>query len=217
MMNEQLQGELLSVHENSQIYPGAPTDISPHGAVDYLGYWTPGESMHEQINFDLLGQRCLVFGDVAVTHFTDEIYFVLPIPLPLVDFGLGYHVVTNRPIPYATIRSISVVRKRQWWALVMGLIFAPLWFSCLAGSLFAGDWREGSTWGIAAFAMLWLVIMGLFPLWLFYRGRSFLAVASDSDVICLPMDRNKAQIRRAFELLKERVTSPQVRWEIQRV
>ena len=27
-MNEQLQGELLSVHENNQTYPGAPTDIA---------------------------------------------------------------------------------------------------------------------------------------------------------------------------------------------
>src|ERR1019366_412127 len=27
MMNEQLQGELLSVHENNQTYPGAPTNI----------------------------------------------------------------------------------------------------------------------------------------------------------------------------------------------
>ena len=103
MMNEQLQGELLSVHENSQIYPGAPTDISPHGAVDYLGYWTPGESMHEQINFDLLGQRCLVFGDVAVTHFTDEIYFVLPIPLPFANVpGLNgpmtFSIQSERPM-----------------------------------------------------------------------------------------------------------------------
>jgi len=35
MMNEQLQGELLSVHENNQTYPGAPTDLYGGSLVDY--------------------------------------------------------------------------------------------------------------------------------------------------------------------------------------
>ena len=37
--------------------------------------------MLEQINLDFTGARSLTFDDVSVTHFTDEIYFIVPIPL----------------------------------------------------------------------------------------------------------------------------------------
>ncbi len=170
--------------------------------------------MLEQINLDFTGARSLTFDDVSVTHFTDEIYFIVPIPL--LGLGATYSVVTNRAIPYSEIQSIGVVRKRQWWALVMGLIFAPMWLWCMGAGAFAGDPKEFS-WGMVAFCAVWLILTGLFPLWLFFRGRRFLAIASKTEVICFPMDRKKAQLRRAFAILKEKVTSPNVRWEIDHV
>jgi hypothetical protein len=173
--------------------------------------------MREEIFFDLLGQRRLIFDDFAVTHLTDEIYFAVPIPLPFADLILSYWVVTNRPIPYSAIQSIGVVRKRQWWALVMGLIFMPMWLFCLGAGVLPGDWSRSSTWAMAAFGTLWLVLTGFFPLWLFYRGRPFLAIASAREVICFPMDRKKSKVRRAFALLKQHVKSPDVRWEIDHV
>jgi hypothetical protein len=170
--------------------------------------------MQEEVHFDLMGQRRLIFDDVAVTHFSDEIYFALPILLPGIGLGLGYSVVTQRPIAYRSIRLIGVIRKRQWWALVMGLILSPLWLWCLGGALVQGDWSDRQTWWIAGFCVVWLVITGIVPLWLFYRGRPFMVIASERDAICIPLDRIKQHLRRAFALLKMLATGPEVRWEL---
>ena len=164
--------------------------------------------MNEQILLDSAGNRRLIFDDVGVTHFTDELFFILPVPLPFIGFSVLFSEVTNRPIPYAEVLSVGVVRQRQSWALIMGLICAPLWIYLMVASPFTGRW-----WWSAS-CVLWFLLMGLFPLWLFYRGRPFLAIASEQQVICVPMDRKKRQLRRAFALLKEQVTSPHVRWEI---
>ena len=169
--------------------------------------------MLEQINFDLMGQRRLIFDDQSVTYFTDEMYFIVPILV----VGVSYSVVTNRPIPYAEIQSIGVVHKKQWWTLVMGLIFTPMGLWCMGVGAFASDPNNQFSWGMMAFFAIWLILMGLFPLWLFYRGRRFLAIASEKEVICFPMDRKKKQVRRAIAILKEKVTSTNVRWEIDRV
>ena len=173
--------------------------------------------MNEELLFDIEGRRRLIFDDLSVTHYTDEIYFILPIPLPGITVGAAYSVVTNRPILYSKIRSIGVVRKRQWWALVMGLFCAPMWLYCMGVGAFTSDPKNALGGGALAFFALWLVVTGLFPLWLFYRGRPFLAIASENEMICLPMDRKKANIRRAFAILKEKVTSPEVRWELNKV
>src|SRR5687767_4219421 len=92
--------------------------------------------MHEEIRFDLLGQRRLVFDDQGVTHITDEIYFV--VPMPLVAFS--YAVVTNVPILYRDIRWIGIVRKRQMWALALAVVFIPLALFFMVGFVMASQW-----------------------------------------------------------------------------
>lgn len=166
--------------------------------------------MREEIHFDLLGQRKLIFDDDGVAHFTDEIYFVVPIALPVAALGVSYSVVSNRLLRYDAIRSIGVVRKKQWWALTMGLLFCPLWLFCMGGSLT----NNPPVWGMVAVSAVFLLLSGVFPLWLFWRGRPFLCVATDKEAICVPMDRKVSKLRRAFAILKERVASPSVRWEI---
>lgn len=65
---------------------------------------------------------------------------------------------------------------------------------------------------VASIAILLLV--GLWPLWLCYRGRPYLAIASDVEIIAFPMDRQKGKIRRILGLLSRLVRSPLVRWEL---
>lgn len=157
-------------------------------------------AMPETVKFDLLGDRRLVFDDEGVTHITKEMYAV---PLP------GYlaiaTVVTDRPIRYRDIRRVEPIRRRQWWALALGAIFAPLGLFWMA--------NEVGNWGPFGFGVVCLLLLGLFPLWLFFRGRTYLAIASEREVIVLPMDRKKKQVRRALVLLKRSVP-PEARWDV---
>jgi hypothetical protein len=60
MMNEQLQGELLSVHENNQTYPGAPTDLDIQQTAETAG---TADAMPPK---DFFGQRTLHFA-ISIT------------------------------------------------------------------------------------------------------------------------------------------------------
>ena len=62
--------------------------------------------------------------------------------------------------------------------------------------------------------MIILVLIGLIPLWVFIQGRQFLAIGSEKDVICFPMDRKKKQVRKAIELVKKYCPGGQVRWDV---
>jgi hypothetical protein len=77
--------------------------------------------MAETVKFDLLGDRRLVFGDDGVTHLTKEMYLI-----PLPGWMIATTVVTNRPIRYQDIHWVGPIRRKQWWALVMAVLFMPL-------------------------------------------------------------------------------------------
>lgn len=157
--------------------------------------------MTETVKFDLMGFRRLVFDDEAVTYITTEMY---PIPLP--GHLAASSVVTNVPIRYRDIGWVGLIRRRQWWAFAFGVLFAPLGIFWMAQSL--GNWGEfiGCT--------LFLLLFGVFPFWLFISGRSFVAISSHQQTICFPSDRKKKQVRRALELLRNRLDLNNVQWRI---
>ncbi len=156
--------------------------------------------MREELRFDLMGQIRLVFDDEAVTWHTKEIW---PIPLPYATVRLTF--VRDQPIRYRDIRWVGSIRRRQKWTLpvaILGLLLGGLWT--------VGSWGD---WGPFGFGAAVLVLLGLWPLGLFIRGRRFLAIASDTEAICFPSDRKKRKVRRAIELLKERCPEA-VRWHL---
>ena len=157
--------------------------------------WGDKTAAQEVVRLDLLGDRRLVFGPDGVTHFTREID---PLPLPWI-------VTTNRPLAYRDIRWVGTVRKKPWWALVAAVLFLPLGLFWMAISF--GDW---GAFGFGAFVFL---MLGVLPLGLFLRGRLFLAIASDFEVIGVPMDREKRQVRRALALLRQYCPGD-VRWDV---
>lgn len=155
----------------------------------------PSVGFYEEIFFDLQGCRRLVFDDSSVTYKAAEHYYL-------------FWRTTERFIPYGAVRSVRVVRKRQWWALLMGLLLTPFWLFCI------GAGTSESHWGVVAIGTFWLLITGLLPLWLFFRGRPFLAIDSEKTVIRLPFDRHKMELWRAISILKYFVKSPNVDWRI---
>jgi hypothetical protein len=76
---------------------------------------------------------------------------------------------------------------------------------------FFGDWGP---FGVGVFCFL---LLGLIPFWIFIRGRTFLVIASERQVICFPMDREKKQVRRALVLLKGLLPPEGVRWDVTEV
>ena len=159
--------------------------------------------MADIVKFDWFGDRRLVFEEHSVTYVTKERY-PLAIPGLLGDLA----ITTNRPIAFQDIRRISRVRRRQWWALVMGLLFAPL------GLLQMGvNFRDPGGFCVSAFVFL---ALGVFPLWLFVRGRSYLAIASEKQAIFIPMDRKKKQLLRALTLLGNAPLPADVRWDVEK-
>ena len=157
--------------------------------------------MTEIVKFDLMGYRRLVFDDVGVSHHSRELY---PVPLP----GALHvaRVVTNRTIPYGEIHWIGSIRKRQWWGLAVGVPGMSLGLFWMAA--YFGDW------GPFAVSVGFCLLLGVVPLWVFLSGRRFLAIASASEVICLPMDRKRRQIRCAIDLLRAGCRHTHVAWEL---
>jgi hypothetical protein len=156
--------------------------------------------VREVIKFDTLGEVRVEFGDIGVTYHATDKYF--PVPTML---GMTLTNLLSRPIPYGQIRWIGCVRKRQWWALVLGVSASFIAVLGLASTI-----REPG--GLACFLVL-LMLLGLFPLWLFYQGRPFLVVRSDGEAFAIPMDRMKKQVRRVIELLKT-TCPPTVFWNV---
>jgi hypothetical protein len=160
--------------------------------------------MPETVKFDILGDRRLIFDHCGVTYITKEMYAV-----PLPGWLFMTTIVTNRPIRYQDIRWVGPIRRKQWWALGLGVIFLPLGLFWMAAHF--GNW---SAFAVAVFTF---VVLGMWPFWLFLQGRTFLAIASDKLVICFPMDRKKKQVRRALVLLKGLLASQDVRWDIEEI
>jgi hypothetical protein len=163
--------------------------------VTALPFIPPSENFYEEIFFDLQGYRRLVFDGSSVTYVAEELYVL-------------FWKTAERLLPYRSIRSVGVLRKRQRWALLMGLLLTPFWLFCI------GAGTSSSEWGMIAFGAFWLLLTGVFPLWLFFRGRPFLSIASEKEVIHLPLDRHKPEMRRAISILRYFVTSPDVDWGV---
>lgn len=161
------------------------------------------ESTGEQVvKFDLLGQRRLVFDEKSVTYLADEIY---PVPLP--GYLGAVRMAKNDSLDLQSVSWIGLVRRRQWWMLVLGVIGVALGIFWLTAS-----WNDA---GPMAFSLVWLFLLGLLPLSFFKRGRPFLSVVAGDRAICIPADRKGRQVRRAIEILKDRCPPDRVRWEPQ--
>jgi hypothetical protein len=157
--------------------------------------------MKEVIKFDILGERRVVFDDDGVMYCASDKYTVVP-------SWLGDMIAARRdkPIPYNTIRSVRRLRKRQWWTLFVGLLFT---FFSIAG-LF-GDRVDT---GVIVTCLLIFALLGAFPLWLFYRGRSYLVLRADREGFYFPMDRNKKAVREILKQLMDRCQGLEVQWEL---
>jgi hypothetical protein len=157
--------------------------------------------MKETVKFDLLGNRRLEFDDETVAHITTEYY---PVPLP---GHLGVcHVATNKQLRYEDIHWIGRVRRRQWWALGVGLLFTALGTFWMITAI--GDWGP---FFISAGV---IVVLGFLPLWLFMWGRPFLVIAAEGELISIPMDRKRRQVKRAIGLLQQSCPPERVLWEL---
>jgi hypothetical protein len=162
---------------------------------------TTPANVREKVKFDLLGDRQLQFTDDAVWYFTVD---TLVVPLPsIIATGV---LVRNKPILYRDVKWVGPIRKKQWGMLALGIpgSAAGLWM--LVANLHNGA-------GALIVAAFILVLCGVIPLWIFIQGRQFLAIASDNEVICFPMDRKKKQVRKAIELVKKYCNGGHVHWE----
>jgi hypothetical protein len=156
--------------------------------------------MKETIKFDLLGEKRLDFDYFGVTYTTNHSY---PIPLP---GHLGVTIITNRPISYKSVRFVQRIMRRQRWALVMGVVFGLAVLYMIAKNL--------TDFGALVTDLILFFLFSALPLLIFFRGRSFLSLGSDREAFCIPMDRKKAKIRRAVELLQKTCTSPEIQWNV---
>jgi len=159
--------------------------------------------MADVIKFDLMGHRRLEFDDVSLTHISNELY---PVPLPG-SLGVG-QVVTNRAIAFADVRWVGPIRKRQWWALIIGILGVALGLFWMVTTFNKGEW------GPFGFGAGFTLLLGVLPLGIFVRGRTFLAVVSASEMICLPMDRKRRQIRKAVDILRKHCQRDGVDWHL---
>jgi len=160
-------------------------------------------SSDEKIKFDLLGHRRLLFDEGGVTYATNKLY---PVPLPL---GVGTVKMSSEGrILYGDVRWVGILRKKQWWALVMAFFgwgLGLIWIWATA--------REGAP-GPIGFSIGFLVLFGMLPTWLFVQGRKFLAIASDTKCISFPADRKRKQVRRAIDSLRARCCHENVEWQL---
>ncbi len=158
--------------------------------------WKHEKEFQDVVKFDLRGDRRMVFARDHLTYQTEEIYA----PLPIV-------FVTNEPLAYKDIEWIGSVRKRQWWALIMAVLIGSLGILWMVKGLGEGKWDEFTV------GLIWFLLWGALPLWIFCRGRPFLIIASPFAAIAIPMDRKTRQIRKVLTLLRS-FCPDSVRWEI---
>jgi len=159
--------------------------------------------MKESIRFDIQGTIHLDFGDDELIHCRQD----LSIPDATAQLA-GRTILTNRPLRYDRISWIGCVRQRQWYLLVMGI---P---GVLMGMAMCMAFIEKFHWGGLFASIAFLLLIGLWPLWLCYHGRPYLVIASDVEIIAFPMDRQKGKIRRILGLLSRLARNPLVRWEL---
>lgn len=155
------------------------------------------------IKFDLMGQRRLEFGENALAWHTDEMYAA---PLP----GVFVHATirSNVAIAYEDIDFVGITRKRQTWALVAGIVCGLLGLVWMAA--YFGDW------GPFAFSLVWFLLLGALPVWMWVRARPFLTIGSVArmQVISVPADRSRDAVAEAIETLRARLDGQRVLWKL---
>lgn len=155
----------------------------------------------ESVKIDLMGEIHFDFDEAQFVPVSQG-YARLRLPTRL-D---GRSVAWNRPISYQDVTWIGVIYRRQWEMLVLAVVFVPL--GTLLSIISVGGW------GPMAFGLVVLLLLGLFPLGLFLHGRAFLGIASDADIVVLPLDQNRNVLRRILGLLRQYVQQS-VQWQLE--
>jgi hypothetical protein len=156
--------------------------------------------MHVSFDLDLRGELRLVF-DTASIEWVDR-------SLSAVVRGdcLNRRITKNEPIPYDAVEWVGQVRIPQ---LGMALLGFPCTLLGLVWTVaYIGDW------GPWAVSVVFLFLLGFWPLSLFFRGRRFLGIASATQIILMPLDRKKRQIRKILQVLDQLCPPPRVEWEL---
>lgn len=154
------------------------------------------------VKFDWLGHRRIILDDNRITYKTNELY---PVPLPGV-IGVA-SLKSESSLKYDEVRWVGIVRKKPIWALVMATI------GCGLGLFWTyASWRQRDVGALIA-SVSFLLLVGCLPAAIFFRGREFVTVASDSNYVAFPADRKRKQVRRALCCLKRRCPASRVRWE----
>jgi hypothetical protein len=166
-----------------------------------------GSVMLVSFDFDLRGELRLVFDETAVAWVDHSLSAAVG------GECLNRRITKNAPIAYGAVEWVGQTRVRQ-----VGMAF--LGFPCAVLGLvwtiaYIGDWGPWTA------SVAFLFLLGIWPLTLFYRGRRFLGIASATQIILIPMDRRKRQIRKILRLLRQVCPllrqvcpPPSVHWEL---
>ena len=158
--------------------------------------------MQESVQLDFIGETHVDFDD---THFifVRSGYSRIQLPVHVRNCHSGFNV----PLPYDDVRWIGTFVKRQWWLLIPGIFFTamgPVWAATLFGN-----------WGPFVVSVVWFALLGIVPLILFARGRTFLGIATMDRVVVLPMDRQRKKVARILGLLKQFCQSTETQWQLE--
>jgi hypothetical protein len=147
--------------------------------------------MAETVKLDWRGRRFLDLDEDGITLRARSPYRA---PFPAGESARPF--VANRRLPFAELRLVAVVRRRDYWDLVLaavmtvvGLAWAailyPLWIGLAAG-------------------LGWILIFGLLPLIQFTVGEPFILVATEDRAIALPYLRRRRQaLDRVLDRLRD--------------
>jgi hypothetical protein len=156
--------------------------------------------MHLAFDFDLGGQLRLIFDETAVEWVDHSLSATVRGELK------KRRIAKNERVPYEAVEWVGQIRIRQ---LGMALLGCPCTLLGLVWTVaYIGDW------GPWAFSVVFLFLLGIWPLSLFFRGRRFLGIASAIQIIVIPLDRKKRQIRKILQVLDQVCPPPRVRWEL---
>ena len=158
--------------------------------------------MRESIRFDTLGQIHVDFDDEYLIHvFRNTGIWIRP------RLFAGRNLLINQPLAYERINWIGLARKRQLSLAIVGI---PCCLMCLLWMI--ANWGD---WGPFAISVVFGLVLGVLPLAFFVRGRAYLGIASQAEIIALPMDRSRKQIRRVLGLLALHCPGPTVQWSLE--
>ena len=154
--------------------------------------------MEEVIKFDLLGDIKLIICDEGIIHHTKK-HYVIPTPV----LALGLMQTTDKPLPYEEIKSVNKIKNKQIWALFAGIIFSCLGIFMIYKSFANSETLIVSLTVALSFSIGIFLLLGIYPLYTFFKGREFLVIATESEMVCLPTDTKKKKVNRVIQLLRK--------------